>query len=479
MITKDILIAGKECPASSSQRFEVLNPSTETVMGEVGRANATDVDKAVIAARVGFKIWAAMAPKEREAILLNAADILTKEGEDRYLDLLIKESGSVITKAKFEISYGVDLLRTAAGEVRRLYGDTFPNDNPERISMVWREPVGVIAVVSPYNAPLALLIKMVAFPLAAGNSVVIKPSEETPLIAMAFGELMVEAGLPPAAISVLPGFGAEVGAPLVNHKDIDGIALTGSTNTGKAIGASAMQNMVRAQLELGGKSALLVLQDVDVKKAAKIAVAGMFNHAGQICMANSRIVVMREIYDDFCNAMKSECESLKIGDVNNPDSAYGPLIHRAALEKVIEHQVDAVNRGASILTGGEVHSGLTYQPTVILEPSRNSTVWQDESFGPITSIVAVDSLEEAIAAANDSRFGLSAGVLTNNIKWGFTAAKGINSGAVHIGMHSFQSNALAPVGGTGDSGIGRSGGKFSTEEFTELKWVSVELGEGL
>ncbi len=474
-----IIIAGQECTASSGENFAVYNPATGAELAKVGRANGQDVDKAVAAARKGFTQWSDLLPKQREGVLLTAAEILAAEGEQRYLQLLMQESGSVISKAKFEISYGVDLLRTAAGEVRRLYGDTFPNENPERLSMVWREPLGVVAVVSPYNAPLALLIKMAAFPLAAGNSVVIKPSEETPLIALAFGQLMVEAGLPADAISVLPGFGAEVGAPLVNHSDIDGIALTGSTNTGKAIGASAMQNMVRAQLELGGKSALLVLEDVDPAKAAKIAVAGMFNHGGQICMANSRIVVQRKIYDEFCAAMKQECEALKIGDINDPDSVYGPLINKTALEKIQQHQQDALDRGASLLTGGAVHSGLTYQPTVMLEPPKDSTVWSEESFGPITSIVAVDSLEEAIDVANDSRFGLSAGVLTHNIQWGFKAAKGIKSGAVHIGMHAFQSNAMAPVGGVGDSGIGRSGGKFSTEEFTELKWVSVELGGDL
>ncbi|MEH6549228.1 MAG: aldehyde dehydrogenase family protein [Pseudomonadales bacterium] len=472
-----VLIAGVEQASLSGETFDVLSPVTETLLGKVGRGNAADVDVALTAARHGFNAWSALPPKERESVLLRAADILSKEGEARYLDLLIDESGSVINKARHEIHYSVDLLRTAAGEARRLYGDTFPNDNPERISMVWREPLGVVAVVSPYNAPLALLVKMAAFPLAAGNSVVIKPSEETPFIALEFGKLMVEAGLPPEAISVIPGFGAECGAPLVSHSELDGIALTGSTTTGKAIGAVVMQSMVRAQLELGGKSALLVLKDYDPAKAAKIAAQGMFNHSGQICMANSRIVVEREVYADFCSALKTECESLKIGDVRDTASVYGPLINRAAVDKIIAHQQDAVDRGATVLTGGEVYQGLVYKPTVLLEPTRDSTVWRDESFGPITSVVAVDSFDEAIAVANDSTFGLSAGVLTNDIKLGFKAARRIRSGAVHIGMHSFQSNALAPVGGIKDSGIGRSGGKFSTEEFTELKWVSVELGE--
>lgn len=474
----ELLIGGDLRPAASGERFDVLAPASEAVMGSVARAGAADVEAAVAAAQQGFTQWQALNPNQREAILLRAAEIMAAEGEARYLDLLIDESGSTITKARFEIHYTVDLLRTAAGEVRRLYGDTFPNDRNDRLSMVFREPLGVIAVVSPYNAPLALLTKMAAFPLAAGNSVVIKPSEETPLIALAFAQLLLEAGMPANAVNVVTGFGADCGAPLVSHPAIDGIALTGSSATGKAIGAQAMQRMVRAQLELGGKSALLVLADFDPVKAAEIAVQGMFNHAGQICMANSRIIVERAIYKDFCAAMKAACEALPIGDQRDERSAYGPLIHRAALEKIQAHQAAAIEAGAELLTGGEVHSGLVYKPTVLLNTPPSASAWCDESFGPLTNAVVAEDLDDAIAKANDSDYGLSAAVLTHNIQRGFKAAREIKSGAVHIATHSFQSNALAPVGGSGLSGIGRSGGKFSTEEFTELKWISVDLSLG-
>lgn len=471
-----LLINGQWKNAATGESFEVLNPATETVMGTAARATAPDVDAAVTAARAGFAQWSALAPRERELALLKTADLLDARGEDELLDTLIDESGSTITKARNEIRYSADLLRTAAGESRRLYGDTFPNDNPQRLSMVFREPVGVIAVVSPYNAPLALLVKMVAFPLAAGNAVVIKPSEETPLIALAFARLLLEAGVPPAAVNVVTGFGAECGAPLVAHAGVDGIALTGSTATGQAIGAQAMQRMLRVQLELGGKSALLVLRDVNVAQAADIAAAGMFSHAGQICMANSRIIVEQTIHAEFLEAFKAACEALPLGDLRDPDTAYGPLINRKALQKIQQHQADALAAGARLLTGGEVVRGLTYAPTVLLDPPANCSAWRDESFGPLTSVVAAADLDEAISLANDSVFGLSAGVLTQNIQWGFKAARAIRSGAVHIGMHSFQSNAMAPIGGLGLSGIGRSGGHYSIEEFTELKWVSVELG---
>lgn len=472
-VKHSLLIGGKPYP--TDQSFTVFSPLDESALAEVAKGSAQEVDLAVTAAKSGFAEWFGLAPKEREAILLKAADLLEQKGADRYLDLLIKESGSVQTKAFFEINYSVDLLRTAAGEVRRLYGDTFPNDQPSRLSMVFREPLGVVAVVSPYNAPLALLTKMAAFPLAAGNAIVIKPSEETPLIALEFGKLLLEAGVPADAISVITGFGAECGKALVAHEGVDGVAVTGSTQTGRHIGAATMQRMVPVQLELGGKSALVVLDDFDPKQAAKIAAQGMFTHAGQICMANSRVVVAASIYQAFLTALKAECEAMTVGNVYDEQSVYGPLINRNAVEKVQEHQRLALEQGAKLLTGGSLDSGLVYQPTVLVDTPSDCSAWCEETFGPLMHVVSAASLEEAIEIANDSDYGLSAGVLTHNIRHGFKAAREIKAGAVHIGMHPFQSNALSPVGGTGLSGIGRSGGKFSTEEFTELKWISVEL----
>jgi acyl-CoA reductase-like NAD-dependent aldehyde dehydrogenase len=470
-----LLIGGEQRASCSGESFDVLAPADGRVIARVARGGADDVDLAVSSARAGFSTWSALAPKEREAVLLAAADLVEREGEERFLDTLIDESGSAITKSRFEIGYTVDLLRTAAGESRRLYGDTFPNDNPQRMSMVFREPLGVAAVISPYNAPLSLLTKMAAFPLAAGNSIVIKPSEETPLTALAFGRLLLDAGMPPEAVSVVTGYGAECGMALTSHPDIDCVALTGSTATGVVVGGECMKHMRRCQLELGGKSALLVLRDADPVKAAAIAAQGIFTHGGQICMANSRIVVERAVYPEFIAALKNSAENIVLGDLRDPQTQYGPLINAAAVEKVMQHVKEALQSGAQLLTGGEVLEGLTIKPTILLNPDRKGSVWCDESFGPVASVVVVDGLDEAIEVANDSVYGLSAAVLTHNVQWGFKAARGIRAGSVHIGMHAFQSNALAPIGGYNMSGIGRSGGKYSTEEFTELKWISVSL----
>ena len=296
-------------------------------------------------------------------------------------------------------------------------------------------------------------------------------------MALAFARLLLEAGIPEAAVNVVTGFGAECGAPLVNDPGIDGIALTGSTGTGRLIGTAAMQRMVPAQLELGVKSAILVLEDVDPAEAAATALAGMFNHAGQICMANSRMIVARSLFDEFCAAAKAGAEALPLGDLRDPQTAYGPLINRGALDKVAQHQVDALAAGATLLTGGQARQGLTWEPTLLLNTPPGTGAWCEESFGPLASVVPADDLDHAIAMANESEYGLSAAVLTRDVKHAFRAARALRSGAVHIGMHAFQSNALAPVGGVGLSGLGRSGGRYSTEEFTELKWVSVELGD--
>ena len=471
-----ILIGGEELPSRSGRSFPVYNPDTGEVLGHAASGDAEDIDRAVAAARRGFEAWNDLTPGLRERILLRAAEIFEDEDGTRLQDLLMAESGSTIGKAAYEVGYTPSLLRTAAGEVRRLYGDTFPNDRNDRISMVIREPLGVVGVLAPYNAPLALLAKMVAFPLAAGNAVVIKPSEETPFIALEFAKVLLRAGVPPDAVSVVTGMGPDVGAPLAVHPDVDAIALTGSTATGIAVGREAMGGLKRVQLELGGKNALVVLADYDPVEAAQIAADGIFFHGGQICMANSRVIVEAPIYEPFLKAFKAAAERLTFGDLSDPATAYGPLINQRAVDKVRAQQAQAVAAGARIVTGGTVLRDMVYAPTILAETPRDASAWREESFGPVANVVKAADFEDAITIANDCDYGLSAGVLTHRIGLGLKAARRIKAGSVHIGMHPFQSNAMAPIGGTKMSGIGKSGGRYSTEEFTELKWISLEVG---
>ncbi|HCR71161.1 MAG TPA: aldehyde dehydrogenase [Anaerolineae bacterium] len=476
MKTYGHFIDGKEIPASTGESFPSVAPMTGEILGHAARGTEADAEAAVTSARKGFLYWSSLPPAERERILLKCADQVEAKYE-ALLNLLIDESGSTIIKAKYEVMYTASVLRTAAGEVRRLYADTLPNEKPHRMSMVVREPVGVVLAISPFNAPLVLLAKMVVFPLGAGNAVIAKPSEETPLIAIEFAKVLHEAGLPDGVFNVVTGFGKEVGEPLAKHSGINGIALTGSTATGVKIGEIAIQSMKRLQLELGGKNPLLILNDEDVNKAAEIAAVGAFTHAGQICMSSARILVEKPNGRAFAEALAKKAKSLQLGDLRNEKTAYGPLINQRALDKVIRHVQAAKDGGAEILTGGDVHDGLIFQPTVIYNPPQSGPSWCEETFGPVASVTECDSFDEMIAIANESDYGLSAGILTNDLVRGMTAARKIRCGSVHVGAHSFQSDPMAPIGGYGMSGFGRSGGKYSVEHFTELKWISLELGE--
>jgi acyl-CoA reductase-like NAD-dependent aldehyde dehydrogenase len=304
-----LLIGGALRQAEDGARFDVFAPADGQKIGSAARASQCDVDAAVRAARAGFEAWSGLAVGQREEILLRAAERVEAHAV-ALTELLIDESGSTLLKAKYEVLKGVELLRTAAGEARRLYGDTFPNDRVHRMSMVFREPMGVVAAISPFNAPLALFAKMTVFPLAAGNAVVAKPSEETPLVALAYAQLIQAAGLPAGALNVVTGFGQDCGEALVQHRDVQAVAFTGSTHVGRMIGKVCADHMKRVQLELGGKNPLLVLKDFDVEKAAHLACVGAFSHAGQICMSGSRIIVERPIAGPFLAALKRRCEGL-------------------------------------------------------------------------------------------------------------------------------------------------------------------------
>lgn len=474
--TYGLFIDGVERPALSGETFPVYAPENGTLLGYAARAALDDAHLAVSAAEKAFLHWTALAPAVRERTLLQAADVI-EENAEFLCDLVIDESGSTISKAHYEVHYTANLLRAAAGEVRRLYGDTFPNDKPHRLSLVIREPMGVVLAISPFNAPLVLLAKMVVFALGAGNAVIAKPSEETPLVAVEFAKLLHKAGLPPGVFNVITGYGGEAGKALSEHPRVRGIAFTGSTATGMKIAQIAAAQMKRVQLELGGKNPLLVLKDVDPIEAAEIAAVGAFYHGGQICMSSSRIIVEKDIAQPFAEALAQKAKALYLGDLRDTRTAYGPLISQMALSKVQQHVSAATAAGADLLTGGSVHHGLTYQPTVLMHLPLDNLAWREETFGPVVSIVTANDLEHAVNIANDSEYGLSAGILSNDMVRGMTAARRIRCGSVHVGMHSFQSDALAPIGGYGYSGIGRSGGKYTVEHFTELKWISLELGE--
>jgi len=477
-------INGKEVPAADGATMTTTSPATGGVCGSAAASQPVDVDAAVGAATAAQPGWWARPAMEREAVLLRCADALERN-VGALARVLMWDSGSVKGKAMMEVMYSASLFRTAAGEARRMYGDTFPNDKPHRISMVIREPIGVVLIVTPFNAPMVLCVKSAAFALAAGNSVVAKASPDTPLVSVVLARVLYEAGVPPGVFNVVNGTTEAIAEYITAHKGIQGIGFTGSTAVGAMVGATAARTMKRVHLELGGKNPLLVMDDVGhtganitVDKAVQQALMGSFYHSGQICMASSRIIVHRAVADEFLKKLAERADKLKVtNDLLDDSVAYGPIANTRAFEKVHTHVEAARAAGAQILCGG-TGAGLLYRPTVVLLGDREQGVlWREETFGPVTVALVVDSLDEAIEAANDTDYGLSAAVLTNDVKSAFRCVREIKAGSVHVGMHSFQSDAMAPVGGVKMSGVGKTGGKYCMEHFTELKWAAIEIGE--
>ena len=470
------IIGAESIAAISQEIMKVSDPTTGETIGHVPFSSKDDVDMAIGACTHAQKLWWQTVPAEREQALLKCADILEAHAQE-LADLVLQESGSTLTKSLHEVHYSASLLRTAAGETRRLYGETFPNDKINKVSMVFREPLGLVSVISPFNAPLALFIKMIAFPLAAGNGVIAKPSEETPMIATRVAQLFLDAGLPPGLLNIINGNGESAGSALATHPDIQGITFTGSTHTGKLIGHAAINDMKHVHLELGGNNSLIILKDADIEKAAQQAAVGAFFHSGQICMASSRILVDTSIKEPFVEAFKNKAESLHLGDLRDSKTAYGPLINKKGLDRV-QKQIDtAITSGAQLITGGATLDHLRLKPTIILDPPLESDLWQEETFGPVAAVKDFKTTAEAIELANDNIYGLSSGIITNQINEGMNIAQKLKCGSVHLGTHSFQSDAMAPIGGYKMSGLGKSGGKYSTEAFTEQKWISMELTE--
>jgi aldehyde dehydrogenase (NAD+) len=478
-------IGGKEVPAISGATYVTKSPANDVELGTAAKSGPADVDAAIVAAKSAQKEWWARPVSEREEILLKCASAI-EANTAALARVLMWDSGSIKGKAMMEVTYSASLFRTAAGEARRLYGDTFPNDKPHRMSIVIREPLGIVAVVSPFNAPMILCVKSVAFALACGNAVVQKPSTETPLVTVHLARILHRAGLPAGLFNVVTGPSGAIGDYICGHPEVQSVGFTGSTDVGIRVGEVAARTMKRTHLELGGKNPLLVLRDIKnpgvalhMDAAVQQALSGAFYHCGQICMASSRIIVERSVADEFFTKLKARADALVVSPaLDDDDVAFGPVINKKALDKILEHVDEARRAGAEVLCGGELVTGLCYRPTIIrVDSPTQAVIWKEETFGPVVVALVVDSLDDAIAAANDTEFGLSAAVLTNDMRSAMRCVREIHAGSVHVGMHSFQSDALAPVGGTKMSGIGKTGGKYGLDHFSELKWAAIELGE--
>lgn len=450
--------------------YAVVEPATGATLGRLGSASADDVARAAAvgaAAQVG---WAARSYGERAAVLRRAGELFA-EHADEIGEWVVRETGSIRPKATFETSSAETICHEAAGLASLPHGEVLRSAQ-DRLSFSRRIPVGVVGVIAPFNVPIVLSLRAVAPALALGNAVIVKPDPRTAVSGgVVLARVFEEAGLPAGLLSVLPG-GADVGEAIITDPRTRVIAFTGSTRAGRQVGALAAQHLKRAHLELGGNSALIVLDDVDPAKVASLASFGSFFHQGQVCMATSRHLVAQSIASAYTDALAEHAEHLPVGDPTG-EVALGPIIDERQRDLVHAVVTDTVAAGARLAAGG-TFDGLFYRPTVLGEVPAASRGFREEIFGPVAPVTAFGSLDEAVALAADTDYGLSLAICTNDLARAMELAARIPSGAVHINDQTINDEMVNPFGGVGDSGIGRVGGpQANLESFTEVQWVTV------
>lgn len=468
-------INGAPIEAPPASLSDVINPANRKPFAKVLMAQPDHMRKAIDAASAAKDSWGRTLAAERELILQHAADTLENSRQE-VVDLLIDEAGSTFGKAQFEVSFTVNMLRAVSGEARRIQGNVMPADVPGMMSIAIRRPLGVVAGIAPFNFPLILATKKVCLALAAGNTFVLKPSEETSLIGLKIAELFQKAGLPPGVLNVVPGDGPTHGPVLFSDPRVRLISFTGSTAVGKMIALECAKYGKKVILELGGKSPLIILRDADLDYAVSTACFGIFIHQGQICMAGSRIIVEAPIYDAFLDRFVAKAKTLKVGDPRDPHTVIGPLIRSSQCGLIDGKISESVAAGARVLTGG-THEGNFYQPTVVADVKPDMPAFRDELFGPVAAVVKADNPEHALKLANDTAYGLSSAILTNDLQLAMKFAMELEAGMVHINGPTVHDEATVPFGGVKDSGSGREGGHWSMDELTETKWITIQMGQ--
>ena len=466
-------INGAWVDAEGGRTFEDLNPLDDSLYATVARGSGADMRAAIAAARAAFPAYKETTPTERERWLLRVAEIMEERKQD-LLDCLIDEIGSPFQKAMFEYTKSLTMVRAAAGMCRNVRGETIPSDRPGTFSMSIRAPLGVVGVITPFNVPLIKTTRLVANALAVGNTVVHLPSEMAPHLSALFAEIVDAAGFPAGTYNIVQGLGAEVGDELTSSEDIDFLTFTGSSVVGQHINEICAKNKTPVTLELGGKSPTVVLADADLDKVMPLAARSVFMMAGQACIASSRFYVERPIYDEFVKRFTMIAGKIGMGDLRDPQTVIAPAISPRQRDRIKSHLEDAVAKGATIAAGGE-WEGNRCQPTLLTGVTEDMTVCRTETFGPVTSIYPIDSYEEGLAKANDTEYGLSAAIFTNDLNKAMHFAQNSGAGMCHINGPTIHDEAHIPFGGNGESGVGREGTDADMEAMTELKWITVQL----
>ncbi|ADD42016.1 aldehyde dehydrogenase family protein [Stackebrandtia nassauensis] len=471
-----LIIDNQPTPAASGRSTPDTNPYTGEVFTTVAAAAESDVTAAVDAAERAGRDWADTSPSRRRDILWRAADTLASRAE-QAIELMATETGATAGWAGFNAELGAAMLREAAASATRPIGEVLATDAPGVMSLSVREPAGVVAAFAPWNAPLILGCRAIAAPLAAGNTVVLKASEKAPVASGLFiAEALIDAGLPPGVLNVIsndPADAADVAATLVGDRRVRRVNFTGSTMAGRRIAALAAESLTPAVLELGGKNALLVLDDADLDYAARAVTFSAYFNSGQICMSADRVVAHRSIAAELTERIAARAANLSCGDPGDPANALGPLIDTDAAARVASLVDGAVRQGAALAAGGGTPDGACYPATVVTGVTEDMPLHNEEIFGPVCTVLPVDSDAEAVALANASPYGLTAGVLTENLSRGWEVARGLRTGIVHVNDQSIDDEPQAPFGGVKDSGHGRFGGRHGIEAFSETRWITL------
>ena len=477
MVTIELLSAGEAKAAEHEATFTRANPLSGEVVTIAAAASVGDVNAAADAAGRAFNAWSQTGPGERRAKLLKAAELMEARQDD-FIDRMIDETGATPGWAGFNVKVAADVLREAAALTTQIHGDIIPSNVPDSMAMGVRVPCGVVVGIAPWNAPIILGTRAIATPLACGNTVILKASEQCPATHHLIGEVLQEAGFGDGIVNVIsnvPDNAAEVVSALIAHPAVRRINFTGSTGVGKIIAEQAAKHLEPVLLELGGKAPFLVLDDADIDAAVDAAIFGAFFNQGQICMSTERVIVDHQVADAFVEKFTERARALKAGNPRDEGNTLGTLINAQSGEKLNSLIDDAVTQGAHLAAGGKAE-GVVMQATVIDGVTSDMRLYSEESFGPIVAVIRVNGEEEAIHIANDSEYGLSSAVFSRDSARAMKVAGRLQTGICHINAPTVHDEPQMPFGGVKSSGYGRFGGKAGIEEFTELRWMTMQLG---
>ena len=474
-------IDGNWVEAISGATFPSINPARKTeVLGLFPRSDHRDVERAVEAARIRFDGWRNTPAPRRAEVLFRVAETLVRRKEE-FSRLMTREMGKVLKESRGDVQEGIDMTYYIAGEGRRLLGETTPAELPDKFAMTIRMPLGVVAAITPWNFPIAIPTWKLAPALVAGNTVVFKPAEDTPLLATKLVEVFVEAGLPKGVLNLVHGYGEEVGRPLVRHPNVSLVSFTGSCEVGREVAMACAESYKRVSLEMGGKNAIIVMDDADIDLAVEGAIWGGFGTSGQRCTAASRLVVHEGVIKGFTEKFVERAMTLRLGDGLLETTDVGPVINEAQLNRIHEYTQIGLEEGAKLLCGGQVYregpasEGFFYLPTIFANVDPKMRIAQEEIFGPTVVIIPVKDLEDAIQVVNSTRYGLSSAIYTRDVNKAFVAMRDIYAGITYVNASTIGAEVHLPFGGVRQTGNGhREGGSTAIDIFTEWKTIYVD-----